>query len=473
MEMSGHTQSMKQLPPTPPPEMTREEMWALVLEMDQRLQHLEAQLAQNSRNSSKPPSSDGPQKPKPKSLRKKSGRKTGGQPGHSGHTLTFVAEPDQVMLHEVKRCSSCQADLSHQPVTGVERRQVFDVPRVRLMVTEHQAEAKDCERCGARVKAPFPTGVNAPVQYGPRFQAQVAYLSGYQLLPVARLRELMGDFYGHSPSEATVLRALQVGVRGIQPTLAAIETHLLEADVLHADETGMRVGAKRHWLHVLSTAEVTRYAVHPGRGHEAMREIGLLPKCDAVLVHDGLRSYFKFDNVRHALCNAHHLRELAFVSETYHQKWAEYLTKILLAAKQAVTSAAEAGKVQVDRIDARAFSMAYDLLIEIGLEANPPPVSGKRRSKPRNLLERLQRHKDEVLAFIGNFEVPFDNNLAERDLRMMKTKQKISGCFRTLHGAEQFCDLRSYISTARKQGHNPLDVLANALNGQPFTLRPV
>ena len=358
-----------------------------------------------------------------------------------------------------------------QQSEGFERRQVFDIPPVQFVVTEHQAEIKDCTQCGERVKAQFPDEVKGPVQYGPGFQAQVAYWSGYQLLPVARICEAFGDVYGHAPSEGSVLRALDAGVGAIQPTLGEIEAHLKDAEVLHADETSMRVGVKSHWLHVLCTESATRYGVHASRGQKGMRELGLLPECSGVVVHDGLRSYFTFDNVEHALCNAHHLRELIFIDERDGHWWANVMAELLCQIKQFVDEAQAAGETTLDEERLRIFAAYYDALIVIGSLANPPPADGSRKNtKERNLLLRLQRDKDQVLAFAYDFRIPFDNNLAERDLRMMKTKQKVSGCFRTLQGAQHFCDLRSYISTARKQGLSVLAALRDALAGRPFSL---
>ncbi|MDQ7025361.1 MAG: IS66 family transposase [Anaerolineae bacterium] len=297
-------------------------------QMAVRIQNLEEQLARNSQNSSKPPSSDGlKKKPAPKSLREKGKRKTGGQKGHKGETLKMVSEPHHIEVYHVRTCSNCQADLSQVEVTEIEKRQVFDVPPIEIEVTEHQAEIKCCSTCGKRVKADFPEGVNAAVQYGNRLKAQALYLNTYQLIPLARICELFGDFYAHSPSESLILNGNRALAEAIEPTLEAIQAQIKQADTVHCDESGMRVEGKVNWLHVLA-------AVHRKRGQEAMRDIGLLGDLQGHAIHDGWASYFKFENCLHALCNAHHLRELRFIFEQYQQTWASDMFGLLLDIKK-------------------------------------------------------------------------------------------------------------------------------------------
>lgn len=443
-------------------------------QMAVRIQTLEDQLAKNSHNSSKPPSSDGlKKKPAPKSLREKGKRKTGGQKGHKGETLEMVSEPHYIEVYHVETCPDCHSDLSHVEVTEIERRQVFDVPPIEIEVTEHQAEIKYC-LCGARVKARFPEGINRAVQYGNRLRAQAVYLNSYQLLPLARICELFGDFYSHRPSESQILNANQALHEAIEPALEAIQAQVKQADVVHCDESGMRVEGKLNWLHVLATEHLTYYAVHRKRGQEAMRDIGMLAELQGCAVHDGLASYFKFDNCSHALCNAHHLRELRFVFEQYGQTWASELFRLLLDIKKEIQlTPPQQMSLPPDRL--RYYEQQYDDLLQLGFKANPPPEQPppkkrgrKKQSKPKNLLDRLQKHKAETLAFMFDFRVPFDNNLAERAVRMIKVKQKISGTFRTRQGAEVFCDIRSYISTARKQDANVIQSIYSALLGRPF-----
>lgn len=442
-----------------PTELTREEMWEMIQELEElvanqmaRIQELEDQLAKNSGNSGKPPSSDGlKKKPAPKSLRSKGKRKNGGQKGHQGHTLEMVEQADHIVLHELASCPHCEADLASVEVESVEKRQVFDVPPVRLEVTEHQTEIKCCPDCGQMVKGQFPADVRQPVQYGARLKSQAVYLNNYQLLPLARISELFGDFYGHLTSEALILSANNTLEEQIEPALEAIKTELLQATVTHSDESGLRVEGKLNWLHVMSTPQLTFYAVHPQRGQEAMRDIGLLPAFGGLNIHDGWASYFKFENCSHALCNAHHLRELIFIVERYQQTWADQMIQLLLDIKTEVAETAPAMTLPSARIDY--YEQLYDELLEQGLAANPPPQTPppkkrgrKKQTPPKNLLDRLEKYKAETLAFMHDFRVPFDNNLAERDVRMIKVKQKISGTFRTRTGAETFCAIRSYYS---------------------------
>ncbi len=438
------------------------------------IQALRDQLAKNSRNSSKPPSSDGLKKPRTRSLRQKTGRRSGGQKGHKGHTLRMVEQPDHVRVHEAPICPQCATDLQFVESCGHEKRQVFDVPPVRIEVTEHRAEIKVCPECGDRVKGNFPADVTQPVQYGPRLKAQAVYLNNYQLIPLARTCELLGDFYGHTPAEAFVLDANAALVGQASSSLAIIKQELIGADVAHFDESGLRVEGKLNWLHVASTNDLTYYGVHPKRGQVGMKAIGILPEFEGQAVHDHWKSYFTFDNCQHTLCNAHHLRELQFIVDQYEQPWAQEMAQLLLDIKGEV-DAAPLDQMSLPAGRLAYFEQRYDELIAQGLMTNPPPADpppkkrGRRKqSPPKNLLDRLQRYKPQVLAFMYDFRVPFDNNLAERDVRMVKIKQKVSGTFRTRSGAETFCAIRSYISTVRKHGQSVIDAIHNALIGKPF-----
>jgi transposase len=450
------------------------ELQQIVAAQAAEIQELRDQLAKNSCNSGKPPSSDGLKKPRPRNLRKKTGRRSGGQKGHKGHTLEMAEKPDHIEVHPVSQCPHCAADLGAVEPCGLERRQVFDIPPVRIAVTEHQAEIKMCSQCGNEVKGVFPAEVTHPVQYGPRIKAQASYLNNYQLIPWARTCELLGDFYGHAPAEALVQEANAAVVDGIAPSLEATEQQLIGSDVVHFDESGLRVEAQLNWLHVASTDHLTYYNAHPKRGQEGMKAIGILPAFAGRAVHDCWQSYFAFDNCQHALCNAHHLRDLMFVVEQYEQSWAKEMIQLLLDIKAEVD---EAPPDQLSLPPERLvhFAQRYDELIAQGLAANPPPADPppkkrgrKKQSPPKNLLDRLKKYKPQALAFMYDFRVPFDNNLAERDVRMVKIKQKVSGTFRTRTGAETFCAIRSYISTVRKHGLNVIDAIHDALTGNPF-----
>jgi len=442
---------------------------------EQRVKKLEDQLAKNSRNSSKPPSTDGFTKPEPKSQRKNSGRASGGQPGHRGHTLQMVEKPDHIQRHPVERCTHCGSGLADQPPESIERRQVHDLPPMRLVVTEHQAEVKTCS-CGQTNKAAFPDGVNAPATYGPQLKAVAVYLRQYQFLPYDRTCDLFENLFGFSLSEGTldnIIRQCDEKLEG--PVEHNIKELIIQAMAVHFDETGSRVDKERWWLHSASTENATYYDIHPKRGSKAMEAINILPEFSGRAIHDFWQPYLTYE-CDHGLCNAHHLRELTFVHEQHQQEWAGQMKDCLRDIKKAVAHAART----TDHLSKRRikhFEDRYQSILDDGDAANPLPTlpdtapkkrGRTRKTKARNLLERLDHHRDKVLAFMHDFNVPFDNNLAERDIRMMKVQQKISGPFRSERGAKAFCRIRSYISTARKNALGALEALARVFLDDPF-----
>lgn len=446
-----------------------------------RLDQLENQQHKDSQNSSKPPSGDGFKK-RTKSLRKKSERPSGGQKGHPGSTLEWRAQVDTVVSHGVESCESCGASLSSIEAIDYESRQVHELPTLQLQVIEHQADIKYCEQCDWLTRGQFPPHVNSPMQYGSGLKGLMVYLMDTQLLPTARTCEVLSEVLGCQVSEGTLYNARAQCFERLAPVEAQIKTSLERSAVVHFDETGLRVKRKLWWLHVASTTELTYYFVHPKRGQIAIDEMAVLPTFKGTSIHDGWQSYFLYD-CRHGLCNAHHLRELRFIVERYEQAWAAKMMTLLVEIKTAVETTKLAAGTALSRPQRSQFERRYQTLLDDGFEANPPPPIDesipKRRgrvkqSPPKNLLDRLKAHQSAVLAFMYNFQVPFDNNQAERDVRMMKLKQKISGCFRSPLGAQQFSRIRGYISTLRKQGIPVLDALKSVFWGCPVipTLQP-
>jgi transposase len=441
-----------------------------------RIQELEARLAKDSHNSSKPPSSDGLAR-KTKSLRRRSGKKPGGQLGHRGETLRLVATPDTVVEHRPSVCARCQApldELGEAAVVGHERRQVRELPALRLVVQEHRALHLRCPRCQAITVGPFPREAASRAQYGPRLRALAVYLVEQQFVPYGRVRELLADLFGASLSLGTLVTWVQQSAATLAPVEARLKAALRQVPVLQSDETGVRRSGRLAWAHVASTARLTHYAIHPKRGAEATDAVGILPAFTGVSVHDGWKPYHRYTRCRHALCNIHHLRELTFLEEQYQQTWAKELKDLLRAMKAAVEQARGAGSRRLPTAARAAFVTRYRALLAAGHAANPPPERrprqrGRVKQTPvRNLLERLWLGQDEVLAFLDDFTIPFDNNQAERDLRMRKVQQKVSGSFRSDRGADAFASLRSYLSTLRKQGVALLVALETVVAGHPL-----
>jgi transposase len=434
-------------------------------QLEARIKELEDQISKNSRNSSKPPSTDEFDKPSPKSQRKKTGRKIGGQEGHKGHNLKMVESPDKEQLHKVEVCACCQKDLQKQKAEAIERRQVYDLPPLELIITEHQIEVKRCS-CGYINKADYPAGVNHYVQYGPNIKSLLVYMQDYQLLPYERTKEFVKDIFGHTISTGTLYNIRQYAYDQLAPFEDRLKALLSLALVAGFDETGMRVMAQRYWLHSCSTDHHAYYEVHAKRGQKAMDDIGILPDFGGVAIHDFWKSYYHYV-CEHGLCNAHLLRELTFIKERFKQEWPDELIDLLLKMKAAKDRAIAKGKSALSQATLTKYRKQYSLIVQKGLDVNPfkpPPIKKRgrpKKTKARNLIERFRDYADDILRFFYDFKVPFDNNFSERDLRMMKVKQKISGCFRSLNGAKFFARIRSFIITARKQKVNVFKALSN------------
>jgi len=448
------------------------ELRAMIDTLSQQVKQLQEQLHSDSHNSSKPPSSDGPAR-RPYVKREKSKRKAGGQPGHEGRTLQRIATPDEVVVHRATRCR-CGHSLRPQPVEGYTKRQVFEIPRLSLKVTEHQAEIKRCPACGRASQGQFPPEVQRAVQYGANLRSYVIYLKDYALVPYQRLRQLMKDLFGVPLSSATLFAAEQQCARGLKDTVQQIRREIVAAAVGHFDETGLRVQGKVSWLHSASTKTATYYHVHARRGTQAMDAMGVLGAFAGVAVHDGWSSYARYGNL-HGLCNAHHLRELTFLWEEGQQRWAQLLARELRRWKRLVDRAKDKGRDHLSAATVRSIEWWYHHFVHMGMRANPPPAISqtphrgrKKRGKAGSLVDRLWENRAHVLRFVHDFRVPFDNNVAERDLRMMKVQQKISGTFRSWEGAEAFATVRSYISTIRKRGANVIDAIASVFEGKPL-----
>jgi len=441
-----------------------------------RVAELERQLGLNSGNSGKPPSSDGLKKKPARvgSLRETSGKPQGGQPGHPGKTLRRVETPDTTVDHFPSTCAGCGAALDETMATGHTARQVHDLPEPQpLVVTEHRAHQCRCVACGTETRAAFPAEVKAPVQYGARITAFVVYLLHYQFLPERRLAALMADLFGVHLASATIAAMSQGCAVRFQAFAATLRDRVAEAAVKHLDETGFRIGGNTQWLHVASTIWLTCY--------RTCRKRGAMPdNLTGTVVHDHWKPYYTLKGVLHALCNAHHLRELKALIEIEHEDWARQMQRLLRRACHAANLARAQGKPVPPRLIAL-IERCYDAILAQGFafhDGQPALVAAggrgrKRRRVGHNLLLRLSSRKTDVLRFLSDPAVPFTNNLAERDVRMMKLRQKISGGFRSEDGAAEFAIIRSVISTAKKQAWDVLSTLTAQPDNLITTLRSV
>ena len=443
-----------------------------ISQLEARIAELEARQKQNSRNSSKPPSTDIYKRPQ--SPRKKGERSPGGQKGHKGHTLTKVDVPDEIIVHALPICEGCGSSLELENPINVECRQVHDIPPPKIIVIEHRVETKRCPHCGRNNRAEFPPNVQYPMQYGQYLKALMVYLCIFQLLPYDRVSELFNDLFGRSLSKATLVKAVSECSQNLKGVEERIRELLVGAQVLNVDETGLRVVGIRQWLHVVSTELLTIYAHHRKRGSKATDAMQILPKFKGVMVHDFWSPYFNYLSL-HAICNAHIIRELKGISDNYGQKWCDQLHDLIYEIKEAVDTTRQVSS-SLDQQLKTDFEERYSRILEIGILENPvlpqlEPIAKrgrKKQSKAKNLLDRCQKCRTEILRFMNDFTIPFTNNLAERDLRMIKLQQKISGTFRSEEGATNFCRVRGYISTVRKHNLPVMSSIVGAFERSPF-----
>ena len=441
-------------------------------DLNRTIAELQEQLNKNSRNSSMPPSSDGYKKPAPKSLRKPSGKKVGGQKGHKGQTLKITAEPDTVLPHMPSACSGCpRYEQCYKTARTVETRRVADAS-VEIRVTAHEAMEVCCPLCGKELRGTFPEEIKAPIQYGKTLQALVVAFNTVGAVSVSRIHDLFGNVFGIPLSTGTIHNMIHQCAEKLSDTMDAIRGHIKGLDVAHFDETGCRVNGRLHWVHVASNQDSTYLYLSGKRGQHGMKEGKVLPGFHGIAIHDCWPAYWKYD-MEHGVCCAHFLRELNGAEENHpSQKWPKAFRNLLLKMKAAKDEAVLSGLDQLEADVIEKFDQTYDRIIKKAYRENPVQenASGRRgrpkRGKILSLIDRLRDLKESVCLFVKNFVVPFDNNQAERDLRMIKVKVKVSGCFRTEEGATDFLKIMSYTGTAKKQGVNPFRAILLALPGQ-------
>ena len=428
-----------------------------VKRLNARLKQLEDQKSKNSRNSSKPPSSDQNKPKKTTSSKPKSNKKPGGQPGHKGHYLKKSDNPDETVRLEVSSCDNCGQDLSKVKST-IETRQEFEIPPPQILVTEYQAESKDCKCCGYTTTACFPEHITHITQYGIRARSLMAYINQYQYIPYDRASQFFGTVYGHRVSPGTIVNAVDTLANRLTGLDEQIKEFLANSKLNHADETSMKVLGKKKWLHTVGNEKAGHFAFHENRGKKATLDIGILPEFKGTLVHDCWKSYFLYE-CEHALCNAHHIRELRFIYENHNMKWANKMLGLLIDINKHKHKEMDNGKTKLSKKTLDEYNQKYDNIL-----AKARKEHAKHATKDSsNLLKRLTNYKEEVLLFMYDFSVPFTNNLSERDFRMAKVKQKISGCFRSLVGAKNFCLIRNLLVTAKKNNRNVFDMFQQSL----------
>lgn len=447
-----------------------------------KVEELEAKSKKNSKNSNEPPSSDGLKKPKAtQSLRKKTGRSSGGQKGHPGTSLKLKDHPDEVVVLQVKDACECGGKI--QVDEGIiEKRQLTDVEPSKVITIEYRAEEGKCEICGKVHKASFPEGVNATAVYGPGIQAVLAYMTNYQHLPLERAAEFAKEIYGIHISQGTIITASKKVFDKLAEVDPLIKDEVINSDVAGFDESGMRVAGSLHWLHCAATKDAVYYTIHKKRGKEGMDAAGILPNFKGTAIHDHWKAYYKYTDCAHGACNAHHLRHLVFLSDVMGQAWATEMICLLLRIKAHVDYSRLFGANELGREDIEKYEGMFHAIIACGAEAigiadpycaaasdrngdSTKKTKHRKKTEPERMLIRLSKYEQETLMFMYDFDVPFDNNIAEASIRMPKLHQKISGCFRTEEGADMFARIRSFIGTAKKKGKNIMEGIRATLDG--------
>lgn len=442
-------------------------------ELKKLLQEALDKLSKTSKNSSKPPSTD---IHRTKSLRTRSGKKSGGQTGHQGTTLQMSETPDKITEHPAPgQCSGCGQNLRKVSSHSYYRRQVYDIPPIKMEVCEHRSEIKCCPHCGTENSGAFPPELPYGVQYGASLKALAVYLIHYQLLPYGRTAQLIENLTGHTLSSGTLVNFSETCSTSLSGFIEEVKGHLQQSAVINSDETGYYFEGRRQWLHVAATGQHTYYFAHHNRGREAMDAMGVLADYKGIVMHDYWKSYLDYE-CAHALCNVHHLRDLTYCEEQEGSRWAGQMKSLLLQMKQQVDECKERGGAALPLPQRQKLIGKYHRLVKRGFKQHPIPQkqAGKtgvvKKSKTQNLLERFAHHQEDILRFVKDFRVPFSNNVAEQAVRMMKVKQKISGCFRSKDGADWFATIRSYIDTMRKQGHSIIEAISKAIAGKPISL---
>ena len=447
----------------------------MVERLEKRIKELEFKLNMNSTNSSKPPSTDNKFTKNKKASNFTSKKKRGAQAGHKGKSLKMVAIPDKTEVLLPVSCSCCGSSLEDIDSLKYEKRQLFDLPDIKMQVTEYQAYTKKCPYCHMQNKAKFPNNIKATLQYGDNLKSLVSYLNAYQMLPYERIAETIEDLTSHKIGVGTIYNFLDRHYEKLENFEGSIKQLLLKENVLHSDETGINIKSKLHWIHVASSSVMTYYMLHEKRGTIAMDAMEIIPSYKGILVHDHWRPYNRYTNCTHSYCNAHILRELNGITQKEQVVWSQDMHTLLTNMNIAVHKAKDSSKNSLSQAQMHKFIKNYKKIIKSANNYYPPPeknlqkVRGRhKQEKGKNLLDRFIAYKDETLRFFTNLLVPFTNNLAERDLRMIKVKEKISGCFASFKGAEIFNRIRGYISTVKKNNRSVLDEMRNALVGKYY-----